>query len=273
MTFHFRTQAMAKIRLEMAMQDEKYFFHFLLSSPRHRVVLHMIAGAIKKYHGMLSAAARAHDIGLQQDIALVVKFLKCEARDRVEIRNEHYLIYGFERLFGEAAVEDLLQCQRSKIAALEAESKARTLKAPKLSQVLEGAGVYALPNWGMMNGRANINQLAKIRSMRHEICALTRNCLKAYHDGRRNESWSLKMQYESVQADLHEAATIQGSSRPRELIVQKYGLDECLRVVAWVHDNTRMPEYEAMRDTIKAIRAPHQVYMRSSSVSDLRISR
>ena len=80
---------MANINVKKLMQDETALFTFLRNSPQHAVVLSVIAGAIDLYHRILPRVVASHDLGLQQDISLIIRFMKREAHDRVAIRLEH----------------------------------------------------------------------------------------------------------------------------------------------------------------------------------------
>lgn len=255
---------MAKIPLDIAMQDESYFFKFLLNSPRHGVVLHLITGAMQKYHQDLHAAVKAHDVGLQQDIALITRFLKREATDRVNIRTESLMINSFERLHGDKAVEALLAYQRQVIADLRHEILGT--QAGKSSMVLafENAGVTQTPSWGIEAGRTNIEPLASLRVKRHEVFNLTREMHRAYHRGERQESWRFKLRSEGAQCLAGKYAQIASNSCAMRMIKAIHGEDEAHRVLERVKTLTRLPEYEAMRNDIQATKFNGRIYNRSA---------
>lgn len=261
---------MAKIPLDMAMQDESYFFQFLLNSPRHGVVLSIIGGALQKYHKVLHDAVKAHDIGLQQDIALITRFLKAEAADRVHIRSEYLLIHSLERLHGYDAVTTLLEKQKLVIAELQTEILGSHPSSLTLEQAFESAGVYRVPTWGVELGRANIGPRASLRVMRHEVFSLTREMHKAYYRGEKQESWRLKLRSEGAQRKLGRYSDIAFKSCALRMIKSLYGDDEVQRVLSYAKSNTRLSEYEGARNAIQACKFEGRIYSRPPSKKQVR---
>lgn len=258
---------MAKITLDCAMQDESYFFQFLLNSPRHGVVLQLINGALKRYNAAIRSAVEQHNTGAQQDIALITRFLKEEVHSRVSMVNENFVVLGFERLFGEQALTELLERQLAVVAGLEQQAKSPKRVEFTLASALISAGVSLPPTWGTENGRANLNQLARVRTLKHKIFDLTREIHKLYSDGKRKDSWRLKMRVDEENTMLTELNIINDESQVRRIIAEVHGGDVVRRVVDWVQKNTRMDEYEALRNQIKASRFKGRIYTRSSSAS------
>lgn len=263
---------MAKIPLDMAMQDESYFFQFLLNSPRHGVVLSIIGGALQKYHKALHAAVKAHDIGLQQDIALITRFLKAEAADRVNIRCEYLLIHSLERLHGYDAVTTLLEKQKQVIAELQTEFLGSHPNGLTLAHAFESAGLFRVPEWGVEMGRANTGPQASLRVMRHEVFSLTREMHEAYHRGEKQESWRLKLRSEAAQRKLGRYSEIAVKSCALRMIKSMYGDDEGRRVLGYAKSNTRLSEYEGARNAIQACKFEGRIYSRPLNQKQVRTS-
>ena len=194
--------AMANINVKKLMQDETALFTFLRNSPQHAVVLSVIAGAIDLYHRILPRVVASHDLGLQQDISLIIRFMKREAHDRVAIRLEHSMLDGVERLFGDHFVASLLEQQAEAIAEHHALYATGGQKTPTMEHLFEKAGAQRIPSWGAEYGRANVSQLLALRMAREEVFTLTREKNRAYYSGDREESWRLKLQAEDAQRKI-----------------------------------------------------------------------
>ena len=255
---------MAKYSLDFAMQDESYFFKFLLENPRHGVVLNLIAGALKRYHAKLHTAVYQHNTGAQQDIALVTRFLKDEAQTRVAILHETFNVTCFERLFGEAALAELLDRQTSVVADLQQGAVGLNGVERAYDYLFECGGQSPAPSWGTEFGRANLNQIVRVRLIKHEIFGLSREMHQLYHSGKRQDSWHMKVRVDSAGKRLTQLNIIDDATRIGRIIKDMYGADELRRVLDWVRANTRLLEFEALRNQIKATRFNGRIFVRSN---------
>lgn len=260
---------MAKFSVKELIQDDSKLFKLLLDSPKHAVVLNIIAGAIPLYHRTLQAVVKSHDLGLQQDIALITRMLKAEAADRVAIQSEHLMLDGFERLHGDKALNSLLTYQTAAIADWTVSDMADHPGQPTMEHLFESAGVLRVPTWGVEFGRANVTALAGLRVMRHEVFRLTRETHRAYHGGKHQESWRLKLQAKGAQARLARYADRASRTSFLKVVKSLHGDDEVKRVADWARSHTRLSEFEALRNKIQALRFEGRIYSRSSSAKNL----
>lgn len=249
---------MATIPLSNLLVDETEFFQFVFNSPKHVVVLSGIFEALHLYHDKLHTAVKTRDLGLQQDIALITRFLKKEASDRVFIRSECLFIDGFEQLYGDAALAALLKRQRAAIT----EAQVETSINQSMEQVFERAGISRAPDWGSEGSRADISQPLNLRDLRHEVFNLNREMHRAYYRGGKQESWRLKLRAEGAQKQLSRYAEIVEKSRALKVIRDVQGEEAWSRVLTWVKSNSRLKELEVLRDAINACKFDGRIYSR-----------
>lgn len=255
--------AMANINVKKLMQDEAAFFSFLRSSPQHAAVLSVISSAIDLYHRILPRVVAAHDLGMQQDISLIIRFMKREAHDRVAVRFEHSMLDGVERLFGDRTVSSLLEQQADAIAEHHALKASSGRKSPTMEHLFEKAGAQRMPSWGAEYGRANVSQLLALRLAREEVFILNRQMHRAYFSGDRQESWRLKLRAEEAQRMIGAYSDIASACSMFKMIKEMKGAETALRVDEWVNKNTRITEFFAMRDRIQNATFDGRIYSRS----------
>lgn len=254
---------MANINVKKLMQDEVIFFDFLRSSPQHAVVLSVIASAIDLYHRILPRVIDSHDLGMQQDISLIIRFMKKEAHDRVSIRGEHSMLDGVERLFGDRVVEVLLERQAAAIAAHHVLYANKNLKSPMMEYLFEQAGAKRLPSWGAEYGRANVSQLLALRISREEVFTLTREKHREFYRGDRQKSWSYKLRAEEAQRKIGFYAEVENDCRIFKMIRELKGLEAAEKVQDWVIKNTRIAEFRAVLESIQSTTINGRIYSRS----------
>lgn len=243
---------MATLPLDEAFQDETYALQFMLDSPWHAVVLGRIAAAMEKYQDAIRLAVMAGNAGLQQEIALVTRFLKYEASDRVNIKFEYLVVEAFEALRGSDAVDGMLDYQNRFIAAQQGAEWAAVPDCLKLELEFEEAGLCRVPSWGVESGRANIGQQTRLRLARHHLFNLTREMHRAYLRGERQQGWRLKLRCQDARKLIGPLAKIECKSKALTSIKVLHGEAESQKVLSWVKANTRLSEYEALRNSIQA---------------------
>lgn len=246
------------------MQDEEQFFRFLRESPKHGTVLNIIAGAVDLYQRVLPSVVGAHDLALQQDIALVIRFLKKESSDRVAILSEHLTLDWAEKVLGESAVKTLCEHQRKIVTTLLAQQMGPRPGQVTMEHLFESAGLSRVPAWGVEHGRAAVGPLAGVRLMRHEVFHQTREVHRAYHQGKRQESWRHKLKADAFQKNLGAYSDIAQKSSVLRMVRELHGDAQAMHVLRMVNTNTRMSEYEVMRNRIQAAKLPCRIYSRSA---------
>ncbi|WP_116893008.1 hypothetical protein [Pseudomonas savastanoi] len=237
-----------------AFKDEAPAFQFMLKSPWHAVVLGRIAAAMEKYKQALDAAKNDGDAAMQKEIEVTTRFLKYEASDRVNIKFEYLVVESFERLRGESAVDGLLDYQRTFIKAQQIVEWAAVPYSQPLEQEFALAGLLQATSWGIESGRANISQQTRLRSARHHLFELTRQMNRAYSQGERQQGWRLRQRCHDARKLIGPLATMECKSKALTSIRALHGEAESERVLRWVKAHTRLPEYEAMRNSIQAYR-------------------
>lgn len=232
--------------------QETSALRFVLESPWHAVVLSRIAALMEKYRSAMRVAVLTGNAGLQQEIALVTRFLKYEASDRVNIKFEYLVVEAFEALHGSDAVDALLDYQDRFIAALQGEEWAAVPDCLKLEMEFEEAGLCRVPIWGLESGRANIAQQTRLRLGRHHLFNLSREMHRAYQRGERHQGLRLKKRCQDARKLIGPLANIECKSKALTSIKALHGYASSNEVLAWVKANTPLPEYEAMRNAIQA---------------------
>lgn len=245
---------MANMPLAEAFQDETNALRFLLDSPWHAVVLGRISSAMEKYQNAHHTAVLAGNDDLQQEIALVTRFLKNEASDRVNIKFEYLVVEAFEALWGSEAVDGLLDFQRRFVAEQQVVEWAAIPDCHKLALEFEEAGLSRIPSWGIESGRACIGQQTRLRLARHHLFKLTRDMQRAQSRGERHLCWRLKLRCQDARQMLRPLASIECKSKALTTIKALHGEDVSHKVLAWVKSNTRLQEYEATRNAIQSIK-------------------
>jgi hypothetical protein len=243
---------MGNRHLDVAFQDEMNALQFVLDSPWHAVVLGRIEAAMQKYEQAMHSAVMFGNTGKQQEIALITRFLKDEASDRVNIKFEYLVVSAFETLCGSAAVDALLDYQSRFIADHQGAEWAVVPDCHKLELEYEEAGLCLIPSWGMESGRASIAQQTRLRLARHHLFNLNREMHSAYRCGERKRGWSLKSRCQDARKLIGPLANLECKSKALTSIKALHGEVESQRVLAWVKANTRLVEYEKLRNSIQA---------------------
>lgn len=245
---------MPNMPIREAFKDEAHALQFMLESPWHGVVLTRIASAMEKYQAARHAAAVAGDTGLLQDIELTVRCLKYEASDRVNIKFEYLVVEAFEALHGADAVDELLSHQKSLIAQHQDVEWAAVPACRELVHEFEEAGLSQVPTWGVEAGRADITQQARVRLARHHLLELTRESQTAFTQGNRHMGWRLHQRCQYARRLIGPLSNLECKSKALSTIKDLHGDAVSRPVLAWVKDNTRLQEYEALRDAVQAVR-------------------
>lgn len=141
----------------------------MVESPLHTVVLRRIAAAMEKYEGAFGLELQDGDTGRLKDIALVTRFLKNEASNRVNIKFEYLVVEWFEAFNGSKAVDQMIEYQAQSIAVRQGAEWAAVPDCHKLELEFEEAGLCWTPIWGIESGRASISQQARFRLAMHHL--------------------------------------------------------------------------------------------------------
>jgi len=245
---------MANMPIHEAFKDETYALRFMLESPWHAVVLGRMPAAMQKYQRARIAAIKSGDAALLQDIELTIRFLRYEASDRVNIKFEYLVVEAFEALQGAGAVEGLLDYQRRFIARQEATEWDAVPGCRKLLHEFVEAGLSQIPTWGSEGGKANISQQTRLRLARHHLLSLTREAQQAYSSGERHKGWHLQQRCYQAKKLIAPLAILECKSKALTSIKALHGDEVSQPVLAWVKDNTRLREYEALRDAVQAVK-------------------
>lgn len=241
---------MANMHLDEAFQDESCALKFILNSPWHAVVLSRIACAMDNYQNAMRIAVMTGNAGMQQDILLTTRFLKHEASHRVNIKFEYLVVEAFEALRGADAVTDLLDYQRRFISEQQSVEWAAVSHCRTLELEYEVAGLGRVPSWGVESGKADIGQQTRLRLARHHLFNLTREMHRAYLRGQRQLGWRLKQRCQDARKLIGPLANIECKSKALTSIKAMHGDTQSSEVLNWVKANTRLPDYEALRDAI-----------------------
>lgn len=243
---------MAGINLHSANIADESFLHFIANHTRHAAVLHMILGALPKYHQAIRVALRNQDNGGQQDLALITRYLKSEAAARVDIRVQCTLLNCFERHHGDTATTTLLEHQNKVMSDLRSELFKPGLGHTAMEAALSEVGVQRQQSGWAQGSRTNLRALVGLRAMRHEVFQLTREMHKVYYSGERERSWGIKMKVDAAQGHLSRYAQLASGSGLVKIIRELYGEDESQRIAGIMRTQTRIPEYEALRNQIRS---------------------
>lgn len=245
---------MANMHLDEAYQDESCALNFILNSPWHAVVLSRIACAIDNYQNAMRMAVTTGNVRMQQDISLITRFLKHEASHRVNIKFEYLVVEAFAALRGSDAVTDLLDYQRRFIAEHQGIEWASVPNCRAIELEYEEAGLCRIQSWGIESGRADIGQQIRLRLARHHLFNLTREMHRAYLCGQRQQGWRLKQRCQDARKLIGPLANMECKSKALTSIKAMHGEAESGVVLSWVKANTRLPEYEALRNVIQSNR-------------------
>lgn len=254
---------MANINVKKLMQDEVKFFDFLRSSPQHAVVMSVIETAIDLYHRILPRVIDSHDLGMQQDISLIIRYMKREVHDRVAIRYEHSMLDGVDRLFGDRVVEALLQHQANAIAEYHALHTKERLQSPTMEHLFVKAGAQRLPSWGAEYGRANVSQLLALRMAREDVFTVTREMHREFFRGNKLESWRYKQLAEEAQRRVGLYAEIDNACSLFKMLRELKGAEAAQSIEEWVFKYTRISEFRDARDRIQSAKCSRRIYSKS----------
>lgn len=243
---------MANMPFDELFQDEIHDLMFMVGSPSHAVVLGRIVVAMQKYQVALRKARVAGNVDVLREIALVTRFLKYEASDRVSIKFEYLVVEAFETLCGSDAVGELLDYQRGFIAEHQGAEWAAVPDCHKLELEYEEAGLCQVPSWGVESGRANIFQQTRLRLGRHHRFRLAREMNRAYLSGDRHLGLRLNMRYQVARKLIGPLANIECKSNALTMIKTMHGVLASQRVLTWVKANSLLSEYEGLRTSIQA---------------------
>lgn len=241
---------MAKITLREAMQDEHYFFNFILNSPRHGMVLSLISGAVKLLCAQIEEAVCLKDVFSQRQLYTKSKFLCQEANDRLHIRSQHAMAEAVEWVHGEAALKELQTIQAQSISdgvtRLRVERK---ITPTAFEQIFWDAGVFsARPAWDTIDEKADSSMQCAIRACRVEIFKTTMAMNAAYANNRKNESWALKTKLESIRQQLAFFAEIESKTTVFKQIKLTYGVDGRDEIVRCMDTHSKIPVFRKLRD-------------------------
>ncbi|HDS1721712.1 hypothetical protein NPS53_09380 [Pseudomonas putida] len=245
---------MANMPIHEAFKDETYALRFMLESPWHAVVLGRMPEAMQKYQNARTAAMEIGNAGLIQDIELTIRLLRYEASDRLNIKFEYLVIEAFEALHGTGAVNGLLDYQQRVIARQQAMEWDAVPGCLKLLHEFEEAGLSQVLSWGLEGGRANISQQTRLRLARHHLLGLTREAQRAYSRGERHKGWHLQQRCQRARMLIGPLAIIECKSKALTSIKDLHGEAVSRPVLSWVKENTRLQEYEALRDAVQAVK-------------------
>ena len=243
---------MANMPLDELFQDEIHDLMFMAGSPSHAVVLGRIFVAMQKYQVALRKALVTENADVLREIALVTRFLKYEASDRVNIKFEYLVVEAFETLHGSDAVDELLDYQRGFIAEHQGAEWAAVPDCHKLEWEYEEAGLCQVPSWGVESGRANISQQTRLRLGRHHRFSLTREMNRAYLRGDRHLGLRLNLRYQVARKLIGPLANIECKSKALTMIKTMHGVPTSQQVLTWVKSNSLLSEYEGLRTSIQA---------------------
>lgn len=241
---------MAKVTLREAMQDEHYFFNFILNSPRHGMVLSLINGAVKLLCSQLGEAVRLTDVALQRQLYTKSKFLCQEAHDRLHIRSQHAMADAVEWIHGDAALKQLQAAQSRAItdglAKLRVE---RNFTPTAVEQQFWDAGVYSTrPNWDASNDKANTSLQCAVRACRVDIFETTMAMNAAYASNRKNESWTLKTRLERMRQQLAFFSELESQTSTFKLVKVLYGIDGRNELANCMDTHSKIPALRQLRD-------------------------
>jgi hypothetical protein len=254
---------MAKVTLREAMQDENYFFNFILNSPKHGMVLSLINGAVKLLCSQLGEAVRNTDVTSQRQLYTKSKFLCQEAHDRLHIRTQHCMAEAVEWIHGEAALAQLQAAQaqaiKDGIAKLRSE---RNVALSALERQFWDAGVYsARPTWDANNEKADTSLQCAVRTCRVEIFEATIAMNAAYACTRKNESWALKTQIERIRQQLAFFSDVESQTSMFKLIKVLYGADGRNEIVHVMESHSKIPALRLLRDQCQASQYSGPLYL------------
>jgi len=230
---------MPRIHLRQAIQDESSFRHFVLTNPKHGVVLRLVRWALVDLAKRIGSAIRAHDLAAKQSLLLKTKYLAAEAHDRTYIRQEHALKQALEHFYDAHTVEHLLAAQAHSIQAALRQHKDITRRWLHPSSA-------TFSNWQGLNGNANVSVALSLRSCRFRIFELTSEAQSLYHTGHRNQCWDFKHQADSIRSDLAILADVMNANSTYKLLREYFGQKEISRLLEWARSNTYLGTLERL---------------------------
>lgn len=241
---------MAKVTLREAMQDEQYFFNFILTSPRHGMVLSLINGAVKLLCSQLREAVRLTDVTAQRQLYTKSKFLCQEAHDRIHIRSQHALAEAVEWIHGEAALKQLQAAQSHAIAEGVAKLRVeRNLTLTALEQKFWDTGVYSTrPTWDASNDKADTSMQCAVRACRVDIFETSMAMNAAYASNRKNESWEMKIRLERMRQHLAFFSELESQTSTFQVVKVLYGLDARNEIAHFMETHSKIPALRQLRD-------------------------
>lgn len=244
---------MTKITIGEAMQDESFFFDFILNNPKHGVVLSLINGAIKSLSKELQAAVQQRDVAKQSDLHKKCKFLCLEAHDRVYIREEHSMADALEWIHGGDALKTLLAQQKQKTLALMANLRLEmNFSQSSIERQLWEAGVFGTrPAWDAADGKANTSIPCAVRARRLRIYELSLAMTAAFNGNRRKETRDIKLQLDAAHNELNFLSAIGFKTSTFHVARDIYSKDACLEIVSFMDAHSKIPELRKLRAQCK----------------------
>lgn len=195
---------MPKITIREAMQDETFFFNFILNNPKHGLVLNLINGAIKTLSKDLHSAVQQRDIAKQSALHSKCKFLSVEAHDRVFIYEEHGLADALQWVHGADALKAVRGQQTQSINEWMAKLRLEMnfTQSPIEKQLWE-AGVFGnRPAWDVGDGKANTSIACALRARRARIFQLSIAITAAFNGNQRVKARELKLQLDTANKEM-----------------------------------------------------------------------
>lgn len=250
---------MPRIHLRQAIQDETSFRQFVMTSPRHGVVLQVVKWALVDLAKRIGSAKRAHDIAAQQSLLLKTKYLVAEAHDRTYIRQEHALIQAVEHFYDTQTVEHILAAQARSIQ--EAFGKHREING-RWSPLASGGS----SDWTRLSGNGNVTVALSLRACRFRIYELTSQAQHLYHNGLRHECWAIKHRAEAIRADLAILANVTNTCSTYRILRDQLGQNESSRLLEWARSNTYLGKLERLLQECRKAKFSGRIETRANQI-------
>ena len=228
---------MPRVHLGQAIEDETSFRQFVLTNPKHGLVLQILKWTLADLAKSIGSAKRAHDIAAQQSLLLKTKYLAAEARDRAYIRQEHALIQAVKHFYGQQIADQVLAVQAHSVHAALGEHKELTRRWAPLAP-------GGSSRWVQASGAVTV--ALSLRACRLRIYELTSQAQHFYHHARRHECWAIKRRAELIRDDLAILASVWTTSSTYRVLREHVGENECSRLLEWARSNTYLGKIERL---------------------------